>query len=170
MHSGAKESSGGLYKILNQNSYLSIDDDFNLFDSLKGSYELNDLEDVQELIEAMYGMGCRPIVSVDAQDVDRILKKGLSPRVSWIKETGPIIVGTFGKPPYHPQNQNRAYLKLNVPLSLIRPRYTGPESNFAGIVYLGNRPIPPEQLELIQDGFQIVSGVRSKTSSIVNLH
>jgi len=118
-----------------------------LFSEISDHYDLNEKADVDELIDQMYAKGCRPIVSVDKSKAESIQKDGLKPNVSWVKEMGKIIVGTFGIKPYHPEGQERAYFLLNVPQEKISARYTGRNSSFNGVVYLGSDMISADMLQ-----------------------
>ena len=122
------------------------------FKKLVGKCDRHDADEIDELIERMYAAGCRPIVSVKGSDVEKHLKEGIDPGISWTPEAGPITVGTFGTSPYHPEDQDRAYILLNIPRENIAPRYSGPNHDFSGIVYLGyNKRYGPEFLELFEE-------------------
>jgi hypothetical protein len=109
--------------------------------------EMEIIADAEEEIAEMFGKGIRPVVTVKMKRIEQ-LKKGLPKHSSWIPGFDEVV-GTMGIEPYVPGGDERVVVQVNVDSpNQIRPRYTGPDRAFHGVVVL-NGPIPPEKIEII---------------------
>ena len=57
-----------------------------------------------------------------------------------------MIAGTFGREPYVNTDDDRVVVNVeNISLEQIKPRFTGPNNSFSGVVVLDG-PIPPDAI------------------------
>lgn len=103
--------------------------------------------DAVEIIHSLYEQGKRPIVSVPIEFREYI-SKGLEAYSTWIPGFS-AIVGTIGREPYLPPGEDRLLIKVDLPPTSIRPRFTGPDNSFHGVVFIDG-PVPPNSLEIIR--------------------
>lgn len=117
---------------------------------MKGNAErLDTIEKAQENIADMYKRGIRPVVTVKPKWVDT-LKQGLPKHASWIPGFNEVV-GTMGIKPYAMTNEKRFIVEVNVPSpQQIRPRLTGPDKSFHGVVVLAG-PILPENIRILEE-------------------
>jgi len=109
--------------------------------------QIEKIADAEEQIGEMFEKGIRPVVTVKATRIEQ-LKNGLPKHASWIPGFDEIV-GTMGIEPYVPEGDERVVVQINIDSpDQIRPRYTGPDHGFHGVVVL-NGPIPPENIEII---------------------
>jgi len=112
---------------------------------------IEDSEEAMDFIAEQIERGERPVVSVPEQYVGA-LKRGLRPHSTWIPEVQ-AVVGTLGRDPYESSLRGAAKRYLvrvnSVTLEQLKPRFTGPDSAFHGIVFIEG-PIPPEAIEIIK--------------------
>ncbi len=103
-------------------------------------------DDAIDWIKEQLEKGVKPVVTVPVK-YKNALKEGLKPRTTWIGSK--LIAGTFGRPPYLPESEKRVVCVIkNIDASQIKPRATGPQRKFQGVVILSG-PIPPENIEII---------------------
>jgi len=142
---------------------------FELFGKIAENYDRRDFQEVDRMITDMYEAGCRPVLAVRATEAEKYMREGYKAKGSWIKEAGKIIVGTFGRAPYQ-GGEPRAFFRLNLPRERIRARYTGPNHDFNGVVYIAGESIRPEDLEPIayQEGHEMTL-IRQARSQVINL-
>ena len=108
---------------------------------------IEDLEEAREYIHDLYESGERPVVTVP-QEYAEILSQGLAAQTTWISDLK-IIAGTFGRPPYMPEGEERKIIEISdIPLESIQPRMTGKEKAFQGVVILRG-PIKPEAMRVL---------------------
>jgi hypothetical protein len=111
-------------------------------ESLKPPFEIKEGKEAKAFIENLYAQGDRPIVTVPKQYIDS-LKQGLRPYATWIGL--PLIAATFGREPYVPNGEERVLVQVEIPVDKIKPRFTGPNKTFSGVVVL-EPPIPPDAI------------------------
>jgi len=125
---------------------------FEFLDNNRGKIETpfftaEDKDEIGEYIHGLFEKGERPVVTVPVQYIDT-LKKGLESHTTWIFGFN-AIAGTFGREPYLPEGEERVIVKINkIDETQVRPRFTGPQKAFQGVVILDG-PIPPEAIEII---------------------
>lgn len=112
-------------------------------EKIKPPFEIKEHKDALEFIKNKYETGERPIVTVPRQYVE-FLKQGLKPYTTWVGI--PLIAATFGTGPYIPKGEDRVVVKVEqIPIERIKPRYTGPNKAFSGVVVL-EPPIPADAI------------------------
>jgi len=104
-----------------------------------------DLDEASEFITDLWERGERPTVSVPKQYAE-CLKEGLKPHSTWIPGAE-VIAATFGRSPYLPNDEERIIVNVNIPPNRIKPRLTGPDKSFHGVVILEG-PISPEEITI----------------------
>lgn len=104
-----------------------------------------DIEEAKEFIAEQWEKGVRPQVSVPVQ-YEEMLKSGLKPHSTWIPGLE-VIAATFGRDPYMPSEEKRIILDIDIPPTQIKPRLTGPDKAFHGVVIIEG-PIPPERMTI----------------------
>ena len=109
-------------------------------------FEISELEKAQEHIKNLYEQGERPTVTVPRKYLDN-LKQGLKPYTTWVGVA--LIAATFGREPYSNPEDDRIVVNVdNISLDQIKPRFTGPNNSFSGVVVLDG-PIPPESINYV---------------------
>ncbi|MDQ3245013.1 MAG: hypothetical protein M3P22_01535 [bacterium] len=107
-------------------------------------FEIKKDNEALEYIKNLYEKGIRPIVTVPRQYAE-YLRQGLKPHATWIGI--PLIAATFGREPFIPRNEDRIIVEIRgISINQIRPRFTGPNNSFSGVVVL-EPPIPPENIK-----------------------
>jgi hypothetical protein len=100
-------------------------------------YDLRDDFDANDLVSEMYEKGCRPFVAIPAaqnpEDVITDLSKSII---------------TFGRAPHVPQGDYTVY-RLKAEREQIKPKFTGPDSAFLGIVEIAGNKVEPDAIEPI---------------------
>lgn len=110
---------------------------------------INTVEEVRERIVEMYERGIRPVVTIKPKWA-RALQKGLVRHASWIPGFNEIV-GTMGIEPYIPSGEDRLVVQVNVPSpQQIRPRLTGPDKSFHGVIVLVG-PISPQNIRVLKE-------------------
>ena len=108
---------------------------------------IGDPEDAREFVADMIERGERPCVSVSSKYI-KFLKEGLKPHSSWTPGFN-MIVGTIGRDPYLPKNESRVIVRIKeIDLNNIRPRFTGPDKAFHGVVVF-NGPVNSDAIEIL---------------------
>ena len=111
----------------------------------KQNPEISDPAAAQEYIYELWKRGERPVVTVPVAYVGT-LKKGLRAHTTWIPNFK-VIAGTMGRDPYLPPTDKRVIVTVDVPPEQIKPRFTGPDKSFHGVVILEG-PIDPERITI----------------------
>ncbi len=114
-----------------------------------GEYDLADPEGANELIDQMYSAGCLPVITVKRKRANEVENAGIHPYTSWIREMGNILVGTYGLPAYIPRGDDRVRFMLKIPRERIKPRMTGPDKSFHGVVFIEGGEIRPDEIEAV---------------------
>jgi len=100
--------------------------------------DLGDWRKVGPLVEKMYSMGCKPVITVDPAYFEQVRKTGGR------LQTKKALSITFGIEP----TQEGEKLLLDVPLDRIAPVYDGPNDTFIGHVYIAQgHKVPLELLK-----------------------
>lgn len=165
MNPDPKKENSGL-NILQDNENKSIQ--FGSFEKLMEKYgmaakNLKDREEVDFLIDKMFEIGCRPVVTVNVDRAEQAKSKGLMPYRTWEKgfrmdmksqqiyetEKEEKLRGTFGIPAYLPSGKERIALVLDIPRKRIAPVYTGPNHTFNGVVQISGERVDASVLRQI---------------------
>jgi len=110
--------------------------------NLKPPFEIKEGKEAKNFIENLYAQVGRPMVSVPKKYMES-LKQGLRPYATWIGL--PLIAATFGRDPYLPTGEERILVQVEIPVDRIKPRFTGPNKAFSGVVVLES-PIPTDAI------------------------
>jgi len=111
---------------------------------------IQDKDDAINFIEEKFEQGERPIVTVKKKRYAEAMLHGLHEHASWDYGEDDLIVGTFCRDSFKPANETEGRTKFrvgNINVNQIRPRFTGLENAFRGVVSLVG-PIPPNALEI----------------------
>jgi hypothetical protein len=104
--------------------------------------ETCDYDEAQEIIYKLLEEGHKLFVTVPIKYKDA-LKNGLKAHSTWIPGLE-VIAGTLGREPYNAED--RVVVEVDsIDPRLVKPRFTGPDNAFHGVVTLEG-PIPPENL------------------------
>lgn len=107
-------------------------------------FEIKEKEVADRYIAKKYQEGIRPVVTVPKKYAEH-LKKGLHAHATWIGL--PLIAATFDREPYTSPDEERIIVNVQgIEQEKIRPRFTGPNKAFSGVVVL-EPPIPPSALQ-----------------------
>lgn len=110
------------------------------------SIDIAEFEDAQEFIKNAIEKGYFPIISVPEQYANAA-KNGIKPHATWIGEE--IVAGTIMRSPYLPQKEKRRLFKIKTNPEQIKPRFTGDNKHFHGVVIFDG-PITTDMIEEIQ--------------------
>ncbi len=109
-----------------------------------GDISIEDISEAEKFIREAFEKGERPVVTVPREYADA-LANGLRPHATWIPWFQ-MIVGTLGRTPYH--LEGRIVVRItNISTDRIRPRFTGPDKKFHGVVAIDG-PIAPDAIEI----------------------
>lgn len=112
-------------------------------ESISPPFEIISSKEASAFIDDLYEKGIRPIVTVPKKYLI-YLKEGLRPYTTWIGI--PLIAATFGREPYTTISEERVEVLVHgIKREQIKPRFTGPNNAFSGVVVL-DPPIPPESI------------------------
>jgi len=120
---------------------------YGLFDKLMkekkwSKRDLGDWHKVGPLVEEMYSMGCKPVITVDPAYFEQVRKTGGR------LQTKKALSITFGIEP----TEEGEKLLLDVPLDRIAPVYDGPNYTFIGHVYIAQgHKVPLELLKPVEE-------------------
>jgi hypothetical protein len=104
--------------------------------------ETCDYDEAQEIVYDLLAKGYKPTVTVPKEYIDA-LKNGLKAHSTWIPGLE-VIAGTLGREPY--KAEDRVVVEVDsIDPRLVKPRFTGPDNAFHGVVTLEG-PISPENL------------------------
>ena len=105
---------------------------------------IEDLMEAEVFIHEKWEEGERPVVTVPKTYLSS-LENGLKAHTTWIPGTE-VIAGTFAREPYLP-GDDRVMVTVDVSPDHIRPRLTGPQKAFQGVVVIEG-PVPPEAITI----------------------
>lgn len=114
-----------------------------------------DTDPITDAIEAidklkdLYEIGFMPCFTIENKPeyIDSLLSNGLIPRKTWIRER--LLAGTIGRWPYKfEENRILVILVDKTQLTKIKPRFTGPNHAFCGIIGSMSE-IEPDSLVII---------------------
>lgn len=112
-------------------------------EKLQPPFEIKEKEVAEKFIAEKYAEGVRPVVTVPKKYLE-YLKQGLRPYATWIGI--PLIAATFAREPYISKGEERVIVNVKgIDKNKIKPRFTGPNKAFSGVVVL-EPPIPPEAI------------------------
>lgn len=98
-----------------------------------------------EILEDLSAQGYRPVFSIPRKFL--VGKTKLSPNKTWIQDK--VLAGTIGIPPYNPEGDRILCVYMgDIRKIALKPRLTGPESLFRGVVAT-LQDIPLAECELI---------------------
>lgn len=160
---------------------------FEGFDNIKNelNLDLSDLKDIYEvndLLDSMYDIGCRPIVSVSSEYFNDVKKNGLLARQNWNKgyiikniagipeivqnKSEEVIRGSFGISPYLPENESRNLFLLDIPRDRINPVYSGPNHSFNGVIQISGNSVENNLLIEFDDFVSLNDKIEKNRSAI----
>lgn len=103
-------------------------------------------DEAEYFIEEMYNKGARPRISTLLEKKDIKIEEGFTAKSGWDPSVS-VIAGTFGIDVYSGDlDENRISFKINIDLSRIKPRMTGPDNLFHGVVIMDG-PVIGEEIE-----------------------
>lgn len=106
-----------------------------------------DFDEAEYFIEKMYSEGMRPFISTLAEKQDDKIENGFKAKIGWDPSES-LIAGTFGMDIYKGMDyDDRISFRININLGRIKPRMTGRDKLFHGVVILDG-PVGHDEIEL----------------------
>lgn len=103
-------------------------------------------DEALEFIKKYYMLGKRPMVTVPTEFIGES-ESGMVARPGWDPEES-VIAGTFGIEAYN--SEDRSTFRIGVGLDRVRPRMTGSDNRFHGVVTIDG-PVLQSEMEIINE-------------------